>query len=596
MKNLSVLLVTLFMVVLASCNGGGDDDPTPAPQETPTISVPSNIISNGVAFTSQAGETSVSFTTNTDWTLSMAEARNGVSWCTPSATSGTKGNVTIKFTLTENTDYEDRSVSVTIKAGTATFTFKITQKCADALLVTSNTFEIGEEGGNIEIEVKSNINYQMEISDAAKGWISESNSRALTTKKHIFAIASSNEYEKREGEIYIKSGDKTETIKVYQNGGGILILSKDDYIVSDAGETITVDIQSNFEYGLQMPEVDWIKEESASRGLSSHSLKFVISPNETYDSRSTEIVFYDKNSSLSDTVYITQAQKDAIILSSKKVTIGSSATTVQAKVNANIEFETKILDAGWITETTASRGLVEHTKSFTIAENNTNGNRTGKVVFINSAKGIADTLTITQVQNDALIISKKNYEVSDKETTINVSYQTNVEVEYSIPQEFSQWIKPQTSRALNEYSQTFVVLENNGYEARKGHIIFKDKNSSLNDTVHVSQAQKDAIILYQKEYEIAAKGGNIEVTYESNVNVTFKSNYDWIKLSSTSSRALTTSSIILEVSENTTSNKRIGTVIISNTNGTLYETITVTQKAKSIDSSIENFIEEEQEW
>ena len=112
----------------------------------------------------------------------------------------------------------------------------------------------------------------------------------------------------------------------------------------------------------------------------------------------------------------------------------------------------------------------------------------------------------------------------------------------------------------------------------------------------MSQAQKDAIILSQKEYEIAAKGGNIEVTYESNVNVTFNSNYDWIKLSSTSSRALTTSSIILEVSENTTSNKRIGTVIISNTNGTLYETITVTQKAKSIDSSIENFIEEEQEW
>jgi hypothetical protein len=528
--------------------------------------------------------------------LSIAEARNGVSWCTPSATSGTKGNVTIKFTLTENTEYEDRSVSVTIKAGTASSTFKITQKCADALLVTSSTFEIGKEGGNIELEVKANIDYQIEISDAAKGWISESNSRALTTKKHIFAIASSNEYAKREGEIYIKSGDKIETIKVYQNGGGILVLSKDDYIVSDAGETITVDIQSNFEYGLQMPEVGWIMEESATRGLSSHSLKFVISPNETYENRSAEIIFYDKNSSLSDTVHITQAQKDAIILSAKSLTVGASTNTIEAIVNTNIEFETKIMDAEWITETAASRGLVEHTKSFNVAENKTNGNRTGKVVFVNSAKGIADTLTITQVQNDALIISKKKYEVSDAETTINVSYQTNVEVEYSIPQEFSQWIKPLSSRALSEFNQTFVISANKGYDTRNGYILFKDKNSNLNDTVHISQAQKDAIILSQKEYEITAKGGNIEVTYESNVNVTFKSNCDWIKLSSTSSRALTTSSIILEVSENTTSDKRTGTVTIRHTNGTLTETLTIIQKAKSIDSTIEDFKVENQEW
>ena len=72
--------------------------------------------------------------------------------------------------------------------------------------------------------------------------------------------------------------------------------------------------------------------------------------------------------------------------------------------------------------------------------------------------------------------------------------------------------------------------------------------------------------------------------------------YRWIKLSSTSSRALTTSSIILEVSENTTSEKRIGTVTINHTNGTLTETLTVTQKAKSIDSSIEDFKVENQEW
>ena len=599
MKKILFFMTTFWVAVLVGCSGGGDDIPTPepTPSEPSTITMPSSITSNGVAFTSQAGENSVSFTTNTNWTLSIAEARNGVSWCTPSATSGSKGSSTVKFAVTENTSYDDRSVSVTIKAGTASTTFKITQKCADALLVTTKTFEVGKEGGNMEIEVKANISYQMEIADGAKEWISESSSRALTTKTHVFSIASSEEYEKREGEIYIKSGDKQETVKVYQAGEAILVLSNDNYVVSDAGETISIDVQSNFEYDIQMPDVDWIQEESASRGLSSHTVNFVISPNESYDNRSTEIIFYDKNSSLSNTVYITQAQKDAIILSSKDVNVGASESTVEVKVNTNVDFETNVLDTGWIEEVVSSRGLVEHTKSFRVKENTTNGKRTGKVVFLNSSKGIADTLTIAQAQNNALILSQKKYEVPDAETIINVMYQTNVEVEYSIPDAFIGWIKAvSASRALGEFSQSFVISSNEGYDSREGYILFKDKNSSLNDTVYVTQAQKDAIILSQKEYEITSKGGNIEVSYESNVEITITPTCDWIKVGSTTSRALTASNFILEISENTSSNKRIGTVTISNANGTLSETLSVIQKAKPAGGSIEDFEEEEQEW
>ena len=86
------------------------------------------------------------------------------------------------------------------------------------------------------------------------------------------------------------------------------------------------------------------------------------------------------------------------------------------------------------------------------------------------------------------------------------------------------------------------------------------------------------------------------MSLKSNVEVTIKSNCDWIKVGSTTSRALTASSIILKVGENTTSDKRTGTVTIRSANGKLSETITVTQKTNSIDNSIENFEEENQEW
>ena len=311
MKTFRILGLTLFVILLclSACSGGGDEpiEPTPTPEVVKSeITIDSSIIANGLTFTSEGGEKFISFTTNESWTLSVANTTSGTTWCTVSETNGTKGSASVKFTIAENTDYDNRSVSVTIKSGTATKTFTISQKGDDALLITKNKYEIGQEGGQIEIEVKTNIDYQMEISEVAKNWIKESSSRVLTAYKHTLSIAVNEETEKREGEIYFKSGDKVEIVKVYQASGPILLLSQNEYNVSDKGDTISVDIKSNIEYGVQMPDVDWIVDVASSRGLSSHTLKYVIKANEEYDNRSTNIIFFDKNSNLKDTLSIYQ--------------------------------------------------------------------------------------------------------------------------------------------------------------------------------------------------------------------------------------------------------------------------------------------------
>ena len=286
-----------ILMCLSACSGGGDDpiEPTPKPEVTKSeITIDSSIISNGLSFSNAGGDQSISFTTNENWTLSVASTTSGANWCTASATSGSKGNVNVKFTVTENTDYDNRSVAVTIKSGTATKTFTISQKGVDAMLVTTDKYEIGQEGGTIDIEVKANISYQMEISEDAKSWITEASGRGLTTYKHALNIAMNEENEKREGEVYFKSGDKVETVKVYQVGGAILMLSKNEYNVSDKGDTISVDIKSNIDFGVQMPDVDWIIDEASSRGMSSHTLKYIITPNTTLE-RQAQIIYYYKN-------------------------------------------------------------------------------------------------------------------------------------------------------------------------------------------------------------------------------------------------------------------------------------------------------------
>lgn len=392
-------VLAMLVCGFASCSDGGGDDlePTPKPEVvTPTITIDAGILTNGLSFGVDASENTVSFSTNVDWTLSVASTTGGSTWCTASVTSGSKGTVSVKFAVTENTGYDDRSVSVTIKAGTASKTFTITQKGVEALLVTTDKYELEQEGGQIEIEVKANIEYQMEISETAKSWITESSGRALTTHKHTLTIAANEEVEKREGEIYFKSGDKVETVKVYQSGGTILMLTQDEYTVSDAGETITVDIKSNFEYGVQMPDVDWISDEASSRGMSSHTLKYFIAPNETYDSRSAEIIFYDKNSDLKDTLKVIQVQKEAIVISEKNISVDKEGGTVELKVNTNVDFEVQIpSEATWISQTD-SRALVEKSVYLNIAENTSEESRSATITIVNKDSQLSESVTINQ--------------------------------------------------------------------------------------------------------------------------------------------------------------------------------------------------------
>jgi len=394
------LMLAMMVCVFASCSDGGSDnpvEPTPKPEEVKTeITIDSGIVSNGLSFGVEGSEQSVSFSVNANWTLSVASTTSGATWCKASATSGSKGAANVKFTVDENTGYDDRSVSVTIKAGSVSKTFTITQKGADALLVTTGKYEVAQEGGQIEIEVKANIDYQMEISEDAKSWITEASSRALTTYKHTFDIALNEDAEKREGEITFKSGDKVKTVKVYQAGGALILLSQNEYTVSDAGETISVDIKSNVEYGVQMPDVDWITDEASSRGMSSHTLKYVIAPNEGYDSRSAEIIFYDKNSDLKDTLKVVQAQKDAIVISEKNFNVSREGSTIEVKVNTNVDFEVQIpSDVTWVSQTD-SRALSKKSVYLKVAENTGDDAREVEIVFINKESQISESVTISQ--------------------------------------------------------------------------------------------------------------------------------------------------------------------------------------------------------
>ena len=168
------------------------------------------------------------------------------------------------------------------------------------------------------LQVKSNIDYNVTVAENSRTWIEpviSERTRGLSTSFYSFAISPSEEYDKREGEIIITSGESDETVKVYQTGSAILILSQNEYTFGCDGGRASIDISSNFEYEIDMPNVDWIQSANLSRAVSSHTLVYEISANNTYADREAVIVFKDANGNKKESVSIKQNQKDAIPVS-----------------------------------------------------------------------------------------------------------------------------------------------------------------------------------------------------------------------------------------------------------------------------------------
>lgn len=393
-KTFRLLATLLLIAVCAGFSSCGDDELDTKPLE-PVID---EITINNASFDFEAngGEETLSFSTNRDWTVSLANIANGEKWCTVTPLKGKAGDNNIQIRVVANKGYDDRNVSLTIAAGGTSRTVIINQKQQDALTLTANKFEVGKNGGKINVEVKANIQYEVIISETSKSWISQSaKTRGLTSNNLSFDIAPSEEYDKRTGEIIIQSGELSETVHVYQSGEGVLLLTKSEYSVSDKGETIAVDLKSNFEFDVKMPDVDWVQSAAKTRGMSSHTLYYTIAPNETYDSREAEIIFYDKNSNIKDTLKIVQAQKNAIIISQKDYNVAANGEIIEVELSANIDYTVLIpSDYKWITQMPTTKGLINNKLYFEIASNIEEHSRNGIVVFQNDIEN--DTINIFQ--------------------------------------------------------------------------------------------------------------------------------------------------------------------------------------------------------
>lgn len=357
-------LFILLLFVVCSCKDD-NNEPTP-PEPSPEITIPSSENLNPV-LSQEGGTASISFTTTADWTASLVNTR-AESWITVTPNSGSKGKNEITITATTNETYDERNATVVLKCGSDSKNIVVTQKQKDALTVTSSKYEVASKGGNISVEVKANINFEVEV---RADWIKQQTekTRALTTSNLNFTIEPNETGDKREGEIIIKSGELSETIKVYQGFEDFITLTKKDFTIPEEGGNVDIEIKSTLDYEVKMlSDVDWITE-IQSRAVSTHTHHYTVSPNDTYDSREAKIVFYNpKDENVADTVSIYQMYKGAILVARNEYQFGIDGGTLNLAVQTNLEFDVEVSDT-WIQQVQPTRALTEYNLSFAISKN-----------------------------------------------------------------------------------------------------------------------------------------------------------------------------------------------------------------------------------
>jgi len=393
-----VALLYLFLggaLLVASCSkdSGGDGPEEPDQPKNVTL----ELSRSDLVFESSGGEKTFTVSCNGTWTI-----ENESDWCTTDFTHGT-GNLTVTVTAAVYSGMEDRNMNLTIKAGDKTQVLGVTQKCKDAIIVSKDKFEVPQEGVTISVEVKSNISYEVTIPEEFGSWIAPSpRSRAVTAKNYDFTVSENEAKQTRRGYIVFSGNSLTDTVWVYQTGFvEQLILTEDSYDLPAEGGEITVELKTNVNYDVQIPTsaASWISR-IETRALRADKLHFSVMQNGSRNERSASITIRDRNSRVSDILYIRQSGRKVLVLSQQKYFVPRAGKTISVEVKGGIEYGVTIPSAfqSWIASaggtSSSLSDVTPKTYRFAVSELEGNEEREGYIVF--SGNSLTDTVYIYQ--------------------------------------------------------------------------------------------------------------------------------------------------------------------------------------------------------
>ena len=458
----------------------------------------------------------------------------------------------------------------------------------NGLIVPTKHYNLTNAEQTIEVEVQKNVSYNVSIDDAGKSWITQTNSKALSTDKLYFKIAANASYDSREGHITIKQidGNLSEVITVRQSQTNGLFVTTPEYNLSNAAHTLSVEVKANVEFDVTS-EASWISYVE-TKGLKSSIITLNVAANETYDNRIGMVQVKQKNGDLTGVITINQKQTDGLFVTPTNFDLTNQAQDIEIEVKKNVTYNIVIPDEAkdWIyVKTPANTKALETDKvNLSIAANSTYDNREASVTFKQTDGALAETVVIKQSQTNGLFVTTPEYDLSNVAHNLTVEVKANIEYEVSSQ---ADWITiPTSTKALTSSQITLQVSANETYNDREGKVIVKQKNGDLSGTITIRQDENYGIFVSKEEVSISKDEQTVEVEVQYNVDfdVIIPEDAQGTMIKSiqvenpgVGTKALSTKKYKFGVSENTAYDLRETTITFKEKGGSLCGTFRIIQ-------------------
>ena len=113
-----------------------------------------------------------------------------------------------------------------------------------------------------------------------------------------------------------------------------------------------------------------------------------------------------------------------IVISQSELTVASKHSDITIEVETNVDVEVSIPEAGWIRENT-TRSYSTNTYYFTVDENASYDARSAEIIFANKKNSLKETVKVTQMQKDALVVAKSEYIINPEGGNLSFNVQAS---------------------------------------------------------------------------------------------------------------------------------------------------------------------------
>lgn len=310
-----IMLAAVFSMSVSSC--GSDEYSSPIKGKTVSdVTFESSQSTNSITI-GDADLTGFTVTSTETWCVATAQGKN------------------LNITVQPNTTYSDRQATITITdpGDQSVISFKILQKQNNAIETEGGVYTVSEEGGEIKVNIKSNVKYEVNIpSDAS--WLtvaSKSSTRGLEKSTLVLKASKNDSGDERKSVVELTYKSISTPVKVYVEQGfkPSVSLDVDELEIDEAGGEIQVSVSSNTSLDTSYSE-DWISSGGREEtGGFNFIQKIKISPlPSNMGSRTAKVEFTDKLGkwNISKVVTIKQVKSLSIKDSDVEILIGKSHT------------------------------------------------------------------------------------------------------------------------------------------------------------------------------------------------------------------------------------------------------------------------------